>query len=480
MKRTPLSLLANRGEGSYRALSGADGRFAFSGVPAGEYRLECADPRSVMRVFGADGPLDRRRIAVSAETDLAGLTVQVSTPGVIRGRVSYEDGEPARVLVALWSMDGKAGSGVFDGVTNSRGSYELTADAPGAYYVVALPPTDWRFVALPPAPGQDPGQPPSGYAHSYYPGVSSIRSASAITVVDDSEVEGVDITLRPAPLVALHVAIINSGTGKPMSGEASISAVGAIGFIEDARELRSSPGADGAFAFQRVPAGSYYVRGRGEGWTIEEQLEVTPAPEQRSTLYYNPPRQIEGRLTKDAANAHARPNGLTWTYGGGGQEGLFVNEAGAFRASGSPGDRWSLSLHESEDPSLYIRSATLDGHAVWPAAFSLSAGIESARLEVVIASGAGQLTVEVTDGDDNSKVVVIPAAYEHLAARLNAEAGTDGRYRFLRVPPGAVSVLAWTGAPPCDFAVPGSCHGKGVSVEVQPGGIQNIRVPVSK
>jgi hypothetical protein len=477
LRRIALTLRGEGAEVGYHAISGEDGSFSFLGVPHGEYRLEAA-LWNVKGLGSGAGPMDRRRVQISAGTQLTGLVAQVTLPGLIRGKISYEDGTPAWARIALLASDGNLDEAAAESVTNSRGEYEIAAPGDGGYYVVAVPPLASRYVPFTPSRGRGLRLPARGYAHSFYPGVSYLRLASSVRITDDAEVEDIDISLRPVPLVTLRGKIVNSRTKRPMAGSLSLAAPAATWIFRSRAESTAVAGPDGAFTFINVPAGSYHLEGSGIEWAIEREIEFGPAPEQQLTLYCDPPTPIEGSVVMESATEGTFPRSLDFWEERSGRS-IVIEADGKFSASATPGRHISLQLSDRANPGLYIRSAALDGRPVSRRDFTIPAARALARLEVRIGAGAGFITIEVTGGGEQPQVAVLPTSGDPLQGDLDLEQREDGRFR-VRVPPGPATVLAWIGAAPCDLSKPSSCRGKGVSTVVKPGSAQTVHVQAVK
>ena len=106
------------------AVAGSDGSFALTAISAGYYRLR----------FTREGfaPVEREAVVEEGEYLLL-PDVWLFKNGAVRGRVVYEDGRPARVVVIRWSLD-RAG---VKATTDEEGFYQFGNVHLGWYWLGA-------------------------------------------------------------------------------------------------------------------------------------------------------------------------------------------------------------------------------------------------------------------------------------------------------------------------------------------------------
>jgi hypothetical protein len=154
----------------------AEGRFQFSGLPPGTYRLSGS----------RTGFLDRqarRPILLGANDQVTDAEIRLPPQSVITGHVLDEDGEPVdRARVWIYKQTYRNGSRQWDRLntaseTNDTGEYRFPNLTPGRYLLQAyntLPQTDNRY-----------GSPPKKfYVPAYYPNAPSQQQALAEEVDD--------------------------------------------------------------------------------------------------------------------------------------------------------------------------------------------------------------------------------------------------------------------------------------------------------
>jgi hypothetical protein len=178
--------------------------------------------------------------------------------GTITGRILSTDGVPAagvRVTAMTPRAPGQPeGVSVHSSITQTDGTgrYHLEDVPPGRYYITA---------GLLDAP-------------TYYPGVSTLSTATVISVADGVPNEGVGFQLiRPTGLkVSGRIVSPEPGTFSAQTvalNRARVGAGAASASIGGGTSFEAQTDANGAFEFLRVPPGNYTLRVLSAGGMIE-------------------------------------------------------------------------------------------------------------------------------------------------------------------------------------------------------------------
>ena len=95
MKKVLIELIAeNQNEGgNYTATTDADGRFQVEGIVPGRYHL-FAERTGFLEIDKHRSRVDGRVLTLTAEQELKDVRIRLQAAGVIRGRVTDEDGDP--------------------------------------------------------------------------------------------------------------------------------------------------------------------------------------------------------------------------------------------------------------------------------------------------------------------------------------------------------------------------------------------------
>jgi len=194
-----------------------DGKFEFSGLPAGKYSLEGAK-----RGFTSAGYEQHDQfstaIVTGAGLDTESLVLRLAPDAVITGKILDETGDPVRhAMVTLYYVDHSGGLDQIrqfnNAQTDDQGTYEMTPLIPGTYFLSATA-APW-YAVHPNSEGTNSGpegQPAStvptdrsldvAYPMTYYPDVLEAESATPIPVRGGDRVQ-VDIHMNPVPALRL-------------------------------------------------------------------------------------------------------------------------------------------------------------------------------------------------------------------------------------------------------------------------------------
>ncbi len=160
------------------AVTGADGRFAATGIPAGRTHVE---------PLLSDGWIGANRLVDVPAGGCSPLYLLAESNGRIRGRVVRPDGKPWTGFVDVVRADSRpmAARRRFV-VANERGEFSFAGLGPGDYLVGVN-------LARAPSPGAH------AYPPTFYPGTTSRDEATVVTVGNGTVKDGVDLVL-PARL----------------------------------------------------------------------------------------------------------------------------------------------------------------------------------------------------------------------------------------------------------------------------------------
>ena len=300
LRRVRVSLTSTEIDLGRMAITGDDGTFTFSGLPAGRYNVTAAKDGYVTMSAGATRP---ERPGVGVEVGLgatAKTTIRLPKGAVITGMVRLPTGDPAQgvVVVALTErFNATTGERQLTPVANAsvaaddRGEYRIYGLAPGTYVVSAAP----RGGATPPGTevqvltdaeirralsevkaqnvAARPGMispvplaaraveaPGSGVALMpiYFPGTASEKQATRLTVAAGQVRSGIDLDLAFVRASAIEgFAAVPQGTRvQVFLGNAESTA------LNQTLRMSAATGEDGRFMFRSLTPGHYAITAR--------------------------------------------------------------------------------------------------------------------------------------------------------------------------------------------------------------------------
>jgi protocatechuate 3,4-dioxygenase beta subunit len=420
------------------ALTDAEGKFDFSALPPGTYRL------TATRTGFLDRPA-RRPIPLSA-AESAQTEIRLPPAGAIAGRVVDESGEGMdRCNLVLYKQTWREGRRLWDRLsvavpTDDSGGYRFTGLKPGRYLVQASNPRS--------VPDNRYGSPPQAhYVLTFYPSVFSQQQASPVEVGAGAEVTGIDIRLskvvRPASVrvrgkltgvapdshVIYSVALVRADGG-PFGGSNMTVKTPDFAF-----ELSAPPGAYSLVAniYSGLPD------------TYASENLVLTGDVSNVALPMRPAPRIEGRVRIAEQGVAARLESIRShleLIGSGMAQPIAPDSSGRFTTQLLRGGPYILHPLRDLPDGCYVRDSSLGEQRIDPAGFDIAA---SGELDMVVSCTAAAITGTAVDADGKpfagASVTLIPpddAAWQPRQAVDDA-----GAFRFANLRPGKYTLFAW-------------------------------------
>lgn len=364
--RVTLTGLESRGTGT--TLTDDQGRFSFSGLPAGRYTLTAFKAGMINMPYGAKRPgRPGTPIQLAEGEHLQRLNIAMPRGSVLTGIVVDENGEPAtgvpvRALRSTMQSGERTWQMAGQGMTDDRGIYRIFQLQPGDYIVNAVPANATSVVvsmlgAPPPPPPPPPaasgasvsmivsgtgttaagevqarifevqqmvsamgqpvasafGQPPStAHAPVYYPGSTSAASALVMTLRAGEERAGVDFQLQLVPTTRLGGIVTSQAGALPPTTQVALATRqgGATPTNIPTNMSMSRVDPQGRFTFNGVTPGEYVLQARGVAepggalWASTD-VAVTGQPLPDIVLTLQAGMTVSGRVEAEGAASSA-------------------------------------------------------------------------------------------------------------------------------------------------------------------------------
>ena len=240
-------------------LSGPDGKYALTDLPAGSYTISVTRTGFAPQTYAKGRAITPTPIEVAAGQQVANVDFALQPGGFIAGRILDEDGAPfaGAVVDALITRSDNGTDTLFSvstSQTDDRGEFRLFGLAPGNYYVSAADPA-FRAVST-----------PKGVLHyspTYFPGVSFADQARQIVLTGSGDPPKVEFRLKLVPPARVSGQLSSSDGRQLFSAAIIMSPVEGEGApMVPPADTRLLP--DGHFSFGEVVPGHYQIRARGQ------------------------------------------------------------------------------------------------------------------------------------------------------------------------------------------------------------------------
>ena len=440
-------------QGPIVARTDAQGRFVFSNVPPGRYRISVHKEEYVRQEFGQKAPGGSGSlIVVESGTQLPGLVFRLQPASTLAGSVQNEDNIPvANILVqAMRRSFGPRGNRTVtlfsNALTDDLGAYRLYWLDPGDYYVNAS-----YLPQLPTPVNANEDAPRAAYAATYYPGFANPADAKAVRLESGNVLGGINFRLQRSPAVNV------SGTVYSVLTQANIPAVVTLTSPEESGStarytIRTNE--KGVFEMKGVNPGSYVLSATsaaGDGQIGFSSIRVADTDYPRGDVMIGPGVTVTARLFGDVPPATdlrgIRISLLPLE--------TFLPTPGAsiVQPNGLPAipnvQPGAYLLNVSGLPDTgYVRAARSDQRDVLERFVEVQYGMQ-VPLDIQLAFDGGNMTGTVADAAgqlaDRATVVLIPdPARRHRPDQYRvATSANDGTFSVGGIPPGQYKVFAW-------------------------------------
>ena len=423
-------------------LTGADGKFRLEKVHAGQITLTANKP-------GYFSEHDLSSLAVFSSfpvgPDSPPVILRLVPEGVIFGRVTDEDGEPAFLpvkVLAFHILNGrKKIEEVFSGFSNDEGEFRAANLHPGTYYVVAGP--SQSSVRKKDSSGRAREM---GVSGEFYPGVADFAGATAIQVAAGTVVRA-DISLAGQPFFEISGRV----SGYPEGSFASVQLMDTSGKqLEQGYEFDAKTG----LFRMHAPGGVYELQATAQdaaGRSLSARRKITVQADTTGVrLTLVPATDIAVHVRLDAADLQQAPQPLASVT-------LVPTE-------GSLGNAPPSASSEGPDgqSSVVIRNVLPGNYAVditpiglWYVESARCGSTDLLRGDLVVAASAPSYTIEITmrgdvatleatiAGDNVPNAVSLLLVPENGATRVvNVYRQPDSTFETQGLPPGRYKVLA--------------------------------------
>ena len=494
--RPPAAQAASRTPDSYNEppefppiapfMTAADGKFRFTKLPAGSYRLAAVCNGFVSTAYGSEsGRGEGSIITIAAGQVIKDITFRLRPAATLSGHLRDSEGNPVTgVDVSLLTSDfypngmrliGKAASSI----TDDHGEYRLFWVSPGRYYLTVG--------AANSAPISNVVQ-EQRYPPYYYPGTFNLMGATVIEVMSGANMSAMDMIMPRPVTYSIKGTILDSGGGSPpkqvnielLPRSEDAAPFDFQGFGIRVGDVKYT---NGGFEITNVLPGSYLIRASmsrdfSSSLLVDAIASVRSASDLIRVAFIStssavipvevfasdisglkmtlaegvrvPLRvSVEGREFSslpdfEKIRARLQPRRYRWDGSSAQIASLNLDGMGAFENTGNGEYRIVI---EQLPPNFYLKSARMDDVDVLNGFWKFS-GKPTGILNVVLGDKPGRVEGSLSNSSSKPvpgvQVVLIP---ENLRYRteLYKTVDTDesGRFAFRGVAPGDYRVFSW-------------------------------------
>jgi uncharacterized surface anchored protein len=472
-----------------------DGKFEFSGLPAGKYSLNGSKRGYISAAYDQHDQFSTA-IVTGAGLDTETLQLRLAPAAIIAGKILDEGGDPVRhAMVSVYYDDHSNGVDQIhmfrSAQTNDQGVYEITPLMPGTYFLSA---SAKPWYALHPTSESDNGRDKTNsqgqtetdqtttfdrsldvaYLPTYYPDATDADSATPIPVRGGERIE-VDMHLNPVPALTLTFRVPQDGKTGFMYPQLQQPAFDSDTSVQTGGVRRVSPG---VMEISGIPAGHYNVRLFGGGTQMQMNgVDLTKDGEEIDTSRSEAMSTVKvlAQIPGDATPLAQLRIGLrsghrllsAWKP---------LDDKGEAELPQIPAGKYDVQVWGPPKP-YSIAHMTAEGATVSGRSLTVAAGA-SVTLALTLVGGSAELegtAKRVGKAFAGAMVVLVPKNPErdHDLFRRD-QSDLDGTFSLHNVVPGSYTLLAIENGWDLDWSQPSVIstylhRGRKIEVGSQPG-----------
>lgn len=439
------------------ATTDSQGRFEARDLPAGRYTLTASKGGFVPLQYGQRRPSQQGTpLVIGSSQVVERLIIALPRGSVISGRISDEFGEPvanAVVSAVRYGYAGGARRPLPAGGQNARdttddlGQFRLFGLSPGDYYVTAAFRMGGGDVT-------DPADDVTGFAPTYYPGVSSLGEAQRVSVALAQETMNVSFALIATKLVRITGTVMDSN-GAMVSGGGMVMLAPADMRTVAPNMMQGGGGRidanTGRFRITNVAPGRYTLQariGRQSGEIGRLPIVVGTEDLENVVVVTAPGATVSGRVVSDTGQPPAlTPGDVSVNARAADLDAMPIQ--GNSNARVTP--TWTFELAGLIDARLFrvnvpqgwaLKAITLNGQDVTDTPIELSPGQKVTGLQIVLTNQLTDLSGAITDDRGqpvlDASVMVFPDDDRLWTAQSRfirvVRPDQDGRYQIRGLP----------------------------------------------